>query len=315
MLALRQRFRAWLFRPRVESGTVTLNQRRIFILPTRQGAGFAAVLLLMLLGDINYNLSLGYLFTFLLGSMGVMSMLYAFRNMARLEIRAGRADAAFAGDLAQFVVHFHNDGGLPRHRLYLRDDGGHAVAFDLLPRQSAAIRLGIPAGRRGWLEAGRLTLHTEFPLGLFHAWSYLHFDMRCLVYPRPSGPVPLPAFAPEDGTGTTLAAGDGDFAGLRGYVAGDAVQRIAWKAAARGQALQVKHFQAPQGNRLWLDWNLAPAGDVERRLGILTRWVLEAEAQEIRYGLRLPGIELPPEHGPAHRDACLRALALFGMQP
>ena len=113
--ALKQQFRIWLFRHKIESGTVTLNQRRIFILPTRQGFGFAFLLLLMLLGDINYNLSLGYVLTFLLGTTGMMTMLHAFRNMAQLEIRAGRVDSVFAGDMAQFVFHFHNSGALPRY--------------------------------------------------------------------------------------------------------------------------------------------------------------------------------------------------------
>src|SRR5512146_758111 len=131
LTALRQQFRTWLFRPKIESGTVTLNQRRIFILPTRQGLAFGGVLLLMLLGDINYNLSLGYVLTFLLATAAAMSMLYAFRNMAQLEIRAGRAEPVFSGDSAWFVFHFHNHNELPRHQLTLRDDTGHATTFDL----------------------------------------------------------------------------------------------------------------------------------------------------------------------------------------
>jgi uncharacterized protein (DUF58 family) len=313
LTALRQKFRTWLFRPHIESGTVTLNQRRIFIVPTRQGFGFVGVLLLMLLGDINYNLSLGYVLTFLLGSVGLMTMLHTFRNMAQLEIRAGRVEAVFAGDSAQFAFHFHNNGELPRYRLHLHDDHAHTVIFDLPAQHSTEVKLSIPAARRGWLDSGRLTLHTEFPLGLFHAWSYLQFDTRCLVYPRPSAPLPLPPGTAEDGSGTATASGDEDFAGLRGYVAGDAIQRIAWKAAARERGLQVKQFSASQGSRLWLDWNLVPAADTEHRLGILARWVLDAEAQGLLYGLRLPGLELSPRHGVAHREECLRALALFGL--
>ena len=121
LTALKQQFRTWLFRPKIESGTVTLNQRRIFIIPTRQGFGFAIVLLAMLLGDINYNLSLGYVLTFLLGTTAMMTMLHAFRNMAQLEIRAGRVDAVFAGDMAQFKFHFHNNSGLPRYHLLRRE--------------------------------------------------------------------------------------------------------------------------------------------------------------------------------------------------
>jgi uncharacterized protein (DUF58 family) len=311
---LQQRFTTWaLRRQRYDHGTVILSQRSIYIIPSRQGFAFAGVLVVMLLGDINYSLSLGYVLTFLLATMGIMSMLYAFRNMARLEIRAGRADAVFAGDNAQFAFHFHNRGMLARHQLHLHDGNGHEAVFDVPPQHNTEVRLALPASRRGWLESGRLTLYTEFPLGLFHAWSYVKFETRALVYPRPAAPLPLPASLAQSGTGTVDSAGDEDFAGLRSYVAGDALQRIAWKALAREQGLQVKQFSALLGRELWLNWNLAPAPDTETRLQILTRWVLDADAQALLYGMRLAGLELPPDRGAAHRDECLRALALFGL--
>ena len=201
---------------------------------------------------------------------------------------------------------------MARHHLVLRDADGHSVAFDLSAQQGATIKLPIPAPKRGWLDAGRLTLYTEFPLGLYYAWTYLNFETRCLVYPQPAAPVPLPASTAQNGAGRMEAAGDEDFAGLRGYVAGDALPRIAWKALAREQGLQVKQFSAQQGQELWLDWALVPAPGPERKLQILTRWVLDADRRGLHYGLRLPDAELPPSHGVAHRAECLRALALFG---
>jgi uncharacterized protein (DUF58 family) len=312
-LVLRQKFRSWLFRPKIESGTITLNQRRIFIIPTRQGIGFVCVLLVMLLGDINYNLSLGYVLTFLLGTMALMTMVHTFRNMAQLEIRAGRVTPVFAGESAQFVFYFHNNGRLPRHQLKLQQVGGQRVVFDIPAQHSVEVILPISTLQRGWLSSGRLTLFTEFPLGLYHAWSYLQFDTRCLVYPKPAASQPLPTSVDPNGTGKNTTTGDEDFSGLRNYVAGDALPRIAWKALAREQGLQVKQFSSPQGRELWLDWAQIPMLASERKLEILTRWVLEAEAQELLYGLRLPDCELPPGQGAAHRAACLRALALYGV--
>jgi uncharacterized protein (DUF58 family) len=50
--------------------------------------------------------------------------------------------------------------------------------------------------------------------------------------------------------------------------------------------------------------------DTEARLSRLCAWVLAAgDAAEI--GLRLPGVEIPPGYGAAHRRACLEALALW----
>ncbi len=307
--ALKQRFSNWLFRPKIEHGTVVLTQRRIFILPTRQGLVLVWVLILMLLGDINYNLSLGYVLTFLLAMMATMSMLHAFRNLAHLEIRAGRADAVFSGETARFIFHFNSK--FPRYQLVLRDANADSVTFDLAAGQNNEIVFSLPAVKRGWLQTGRLTLHTEFPLGLFHAWSYLHFDTRCLVYPRPLANAPLPS-AP-DGAGKRSIAGDDDFAGLRNYTPGDALPRIAWKAYARGHALQVKQFATQAGEELWLNITNTPELDLESKLARMTRWVLDAEMQGLRYGLRLPDSELPSGNGTAHRDECLRRLALYGL--
>jgi uncharacterized protein (DUF58 family) len=311
-LTLKQYFRNWAFRRTVETGTVLLNQRRIYILPTRRGLGFILVLVLMLLGDINYNLSLGYVLTFLLGTTGGMTMLYAFRNMAQLEIHAGHVAPVFSGEAAQFVFHFNNPGTQPRYQIQLQDDSNHFSVFDLAPQQSTPVQLDIPASRRGWLDSGRLTLYTEFPLGLFHAWSYIHFDVRGLVYPKPASPQPLPAISPQNGTGKLAGSGDEDFAGLRNYVPGDALPRIAWKTLAREQALQVKQFSSPLGQELWLDWAQLPNIATEPKLELLTRWVLDAKAQGLMYGLRMPGIDIAPQHSPAHRAECLRALALYG---
>ena len=311
--ALKQKFRTWLFRPKTDSGTITLVQRRIFIIPTRQGLGFAIVLLVMLLGAINYNLSLGFALTFLLGSTALLAMLHTFRNMAQLEIKAGRSEPVFAGDMAQFTFHFHNKGQLDRHQLILHDGKGHQTAFDVPAQQGTEVKLPLPAPQRGWLTPGRLTLFTEFPLGLYHAWSYLQFDTRCLAYPRPAPFLPLPPGSGSSGAGKLSSAGDEDFAGLRNYVNGDALPRIAWKALAREQGLQVKQFSALQDEELWLDWAVLPMPDPEQKLERLTRWVLDADLQGLHYGLRLPGKELPPGQGALHRAECLRTLALYGL--
>jgi uncharacterized protein (DUF58 family) len=318
--ALPKKFRTWLFRPRIESGAITLTQRRIFIIPTRQGFTLVFVLVLMLLGDINYNLSLGYVLTFLLTMMAVMSMLHAFRNLAHLEIRAGRTEPVFCGESAQFMLHFNNPGKLSRYQLCLVQAGesfwkntNAPLQFDAPAGQDTEVAFPLRATRRGWLQTGRLRLYTEFPLGLFYCWSYLHFDTRCLVYPKPLGDAVLPAGTAPDGTGRRNMAGDEDFSGLRKYTAGDALPRIDWKAYARERGLQVKQFSTPLGEELWLDYAETPDRNAEEKLARMTRWVLDAEAQGLHYGLSLPNGELPSNSGIAHRDQCLRRIALFNL--
>lgn len=299
-----------------EPGPIVLGQRRVFILPTRQGIAFALLLLVMLTGSINYSLGLGFVLTFLLGALGVNGMVYTFRNLANLRITGGRARPVFAGDPAQFTVHLENAGDSDRYAIGLTHDRKNASFVDITARSTASVVAHIPAPRRGIFKPGRLRLFTRFPLGLYYAWAYLELDMHCIVYPRPAAPgVALPPAAASAGPGTEHGRGQEDFAGLRQYHVGDSPRHIAWKAAARDQGLLTKQFTGRAETELWLDWTQTPGRmDVEERLSHMARWVLDAHAAGLSYGLRLPGKTVEIAAGEAHRDHCLEALALFEQQ-
>ena len=302
------------FGPRApEPGTIFLRQNRVYILPTRPGLGFGAALGVMLIGSINYNLSLGYILTFLLASMGLVAILHTFRNLVHLRIAPGRAEAVFAGEIARFELYVENRSGYERCSIALWH-AGKAVLCDIAAARGTTARIPVIAQKRGWLAPGRITVDTRFPLGLLRAWSYIQPDMRCLVYPKPDDTLlPLPEASGSAGEKRVSSGGSDDFAGLRPYQAGDSPRHIHWKAAARGRGLRTKVFSGHAAAELWLDWNQLPARlDVESRLSRLTRWVLSAEQQGLRYGLRLPGLELAPDTGEQHLLACLRELALYG---
>ena len=303
------------FGPRLpEAGTIFLAQNRVYILPTRPGLAFAAALAVMLIGSINYNLSLGYILTFLLASMALVAILHTFRNLVHLRFTPGRVEPVFAGETAWFELFVESRSGYERCAISLWHEGQQARC-DLPPRRGATVSIPAAAARRGWLVPGRVTVDTRFPVGLLRAWSYIRPDMRCLVYPKPDdGLLPLPDPAAGSGEKRVAGGGSDDFAGLRAYQPSDSPRHIHWKAAAREQGLQTKVFSGRAAAELWLDWNeLAANLDLEANLSRLTRWVLSADQDGLRYGLRLPGLELAPDTGEPHRLNCLRALALYGL--
>jgi uncharacterized protein (DUF58 family) len=303
-----------LFRHNVPRGpALTLERWRIYALPTRYGLLFAAMLMVMLLGSINYNNSLGFILTFLLAGVGIMSILYTYRNIAHLQVRSGKAAPTFAGGEARFTVHLHNPEPLPRSALHVAAAGARPGVTDIAAHDTAGVELSVAARRRGRLALGRITLSTTYPLGLVRAWAYADLDMHCIVYPRP-GPRQPPAAMADinqgDRTGSTL--GSDDFLGFRAYLPGDSPRHIHWKALARDLPLLTKKFTASETPELWLDWSMLPAMDDETRLRMLCRLVLEAQRGGQAYGLRLPGMEIMPGQGPLHQHRCLEALALFG---
>lgn len=305
----------WLFQWRgPERGTIVLVQRRVFILPTRQGLLYAAVILLMLTGSVNYDLSLGFILAFLLGAAGIQTMLHTFRNLAHLRISAGRVLPVFAGETAQFQLQIHNNTRADRFSIGVTGNQITADYIDVPAEGTVTAQVPVPALQRGWLRPGRITLFTRFPVGLFRAWSYAEPDVQCLVYPGPVTPgLPLPAAVAGVDEGGMAGQGQDEFSGLRPYRPGDSPRHIAWKAVARDDTLLTKQFSGRADAELWLSWDaLPPVFGVEQRLSHLTRWVLEADVRSMTYGLRLPGATLPLSSGPKHRADCLRALALHG---
>lgn len=308
------------------SPTQRLDRRRVYIFPSRAGFTLGAMLVVILLGAINYDNALGYLLSFLLGGMFLVAMLHTYHNLAGLDFLGAHAAPVFAGERARFECVIGNPW--PRARLALalmrRPRGATRVerrrltqegaAFDLAADSTLAVGITLDAPRRGWLSPGRLRLESCYPLGILRAWAYFASDARCLVYPAPHGSLALPYAATQAAGSTDLAlAGADEFAGLRPYSSGDPVRAIAWKTLARERELMIKRFHGQGSIELELDWRaVAGLGDVEARLSQLTAWVLEAERRGARYALTLPGRTIARGQGASHRDACLRALALFG---
>ena len=318
----------WLSRSQAtETGEVFLHRRRIFILPTKAGAGFAALLLVLLVGSTNYNLGLGFALTFLLTSCALVDMILTYRNLGQLHLRPGRAASVFAGEAAQFELNLNNRTRLDRYAIgvdFADADWPHHVVDALADAQagsSTAVVLACATEQRGYLAAPRVRLVTRFPLGLFRAWSYWRPDLRVLVYPFPeldAPPLPMAGEARADGRG---GAGQDDFAGIRSYQAGDSMRSLAWRQIARldvayGGQLVTKHFEGGGADQLVLDFDAMPSMmNLELRLSRMTRWVLDAEQRGLPYAFRIGACDFAPAVGAAHQAACLRALALYGVKP
>jgi uncharacterized protein (DUF58 family) len=318
------RFGRWLFQLRdAEPGETFLSQRRVFIVPTKAGWGFGAMLVVLFIASVNYNLSLGFAFTFLMGACAVIDMHLTFRNLAHLSLRAGRSRPTFAGDEAQFDIHLINRRDHARYAIWVGFVGDTLPELeqpvDLGAQSSADVTLTMLAVERGWLRIPRIRLQTRFPLGLLRAWSYWKPDAAVLVYPQPeqhAPPLPISQEASPEGNGQL--GHEDDFAGIRAYQAGDSMRRLAWRQIARldsdaGGTLVSKHFEGGSTGRILLDMHAMPRSmDVEAKLSRLTRWVLEAEAQGMPYAFRLGHVALDAGLGPLHQEACLTALALYG---
>jgi uncharacterized protein (DUF58 family) len=309
----RRRWERWLDRRIPAARQVTLDQRRIFIFPTRIGFFFLFTLLVMLLAAINYQNNMSFALTFLLANLFVIAVLHTFANLSGLTIHAVRASPVFAGQHAEFEIMISRTNGRQHFALHLDWAREDSATVNLQDRDEVHVKLYLPTERRGWYNPGRLLLETVYPLGLLRAWTWLDLDIHALVYPRslPSGPLPGMATDRPDGSSEPVAGSD-DFFGLRDYRRGDSLRHVFWKSVAKGQPLQSKQYTAYADRSVWLDWNLFPGLAPEQRLAHLCYWTLEFDRNNEEYGLRLPGVVIEPDVGENHRLAVLRQLALWG---
>jgi uncharacterized protein (DUF58 family) len=292
-----------------------LGRKQIYILPTGHGLVFMTVLVGMLLGSANYNNNLGFLLTFLLGSMGFVSIFHTYRNLAGLEILSVVSRPVFAGETAVFDFRV-TTGRFERSGVIFRIADGPDSGHILPKKQEIRIDASAPAPARGVLRPRPLVISTCHPLGLFRAWARLSPPLKTIVYPRPiEGPMTSRRHhhAGIGGAGRSESPGTDDFGGLKAYQPGDPLRHISWKAFSKGQGLLTKSFCAETGQTVALDWQQL-SGDDEKRLSRLCAMVLSAERLGLRYGLTLPGKTLEPDRGDAYKHRCLQALALFGTE-
>ncbi|MBV8619369.1 MAG: DUF58 domain-containing protein [Curvibacter sp.] len=316
---VRARFQRWWQGRLKPSDQMTLTQRTVYILPTRSGLMLGATLLVLLLASINYQLNLGYLLTFLLAGSTLAGMHVCHGTLRGLSLRLMPPEPQFCGANAVLEVQLDNPRRTARCGIGLAVHGqSHWIWTDVPAQGRSTVQIAFEPSTRGRHRAPVLTAETRYPLGTFRVWTIWRPAAEVLVYPRPEPlPPPLPPGEPRGGpaSATVRSLAGHDFEGVRAYRRGDSLKQLVWKKAATAlatgtDALVSRDSEHQQHTELWLDHQSAGGPSLEARLSRLCAWVLQADRLGLLYGLRLPGREIAPASGQAHRLQCLEALAL-----
>lgn len=288
-----------------------LTQRRVYILPTRQGLAFAFLLFIMLLGSINYSNSLGYFLTFLLASLSVVTIFHTYNNLLKLSFGSAICIPVFACDEGFFLLQVNNKNYHTRYTITAFTENNVFTHTDIEAHSLSTIKICHTFVTRGLSSLPRITIESRFPFGLFRTWAIIQLDQEQLVYPKPS----TDRFLPSKSAGTSegnkqLSIGTDDFKSLRPYAEGDPLQHVHWKSFARHQTLQTKEFSSSTSNELWLNYSDTNVSGFEAKLSQLTQWLLLANKNNLNYGLRLFNLTVSPNNGKTHLDSCLKQLAL-----
>ncbi len=312
---LRKRMAAWVRRRQgADTLPLTLQRRRLYILPTRAGLGFLVLLLFMLVGGLNYANSLALFLTFLLSGFALVTMQLCHRNLLGLSLYAAVAPPTFAERAGNLRLTLENPAGAARYQVESGLSEQPTCTADVPAQGRSHIELAVPAPKRGIVTVDRLRLTTTHPFGLFRTWTWVHAPIQMLVYPRPLGSRPMPSESGrKSGARSQGESGADEWHGLRPFRDGDSPRQVDWKAYAREAPLLVKEYSATGSQLRMFRFEQLPGLGTEARLEQLSRWVVDATERGDRYGVELPGVRIAPDRGIEHRHKCLAALALYGI--
>jgi uncharacterized protein (DUF58 family) len=310
---IQRRLDAWLQRRLPPGRQVTLNQSRIFIVPTRQGLLMLGLAIVVLLLAINFESSLNYALGFWLIAMLWAAVHLTYRNLSGLVVQAETASLVQAGENATYSLMLSSPRRRYRGPVEVRhQDWGQAVVE--MDGTDTELTLSRPTERRGRQPLPRFRLESRYPFGLVVAWSYIKMDLDAWAYPEPVEQTLMQASADQEGEAGNdhfVQTGTEDFHSLREYQSGDSLHRLHWPSFARDE-LVVKHFVDYQAADQWLDWNALPGIATELRLSALAWHMNRCQQQDRPFGLRLPDLDIEPDKGARHLEHCRRVLAEFG---
>jgi uncharacterized protein (DUF58 family) len=313
-----RRIAAWIRKRQGEDRLpLTLQSRRLYILPTRAGLAFGVLLLVMMVTGLNYSNSLALMLTFTLAAFVLVGMLECQRTLRGLQILQARANDCVAGGTGLLELRFANPGATPRRVLAVRCAGAAQACFEVDAASELLVRAPFAAGRRGRQRLERLELATHAPFGLFRAWTWLHLPVEVIVFPRAAGERPLPHSGAwhQSRAAATTGGEPEQWTGLRPFVLGDSPRSIAWKAYARGRPMMVGVYEGEGGDEHRLGFSGLETLPLEARLQQLAAWVERCAATGAAYTLELPAARLGLGAGAQQRTAALRLLALYGEAP
>ncbi|HSG51881.1 MAG TPA: DUF58 domain-containing protein [Rheinheimera sp.] len=285
------------------SAQVTLVQKLIFILPTRYGWWFLLLISLLYLLGTNYQNNLILLLCYFLLILFLFSIVLCYKNLSGLTLRCPVAAEGFCSDTLDVELVLSSD---KQHVILQLNFIGQTYESITLNQQSK-ISLPLETQRRGKYPLPRIRIFSQYPFGLWRAWSYIALDQYYWVYPKPDQHIDANLNDNIEGNKLTKPAGDM----LSPYRTGDSLRYMVWKRLARdplNPVVRQQHVSQTQPS-----WVVIPklSGDaLEHALNKACYQLLALEQSGTQYGLKLPQLTVAQSCGKAHLTRCLQELAL-----
>lgn len=298
-----------------------LKSGKVYIFPTKSGFLFLVGTAVVILTGATYNNNLVFLLGFFLFAIFIISMVETHNNLRGLCLEESPIPDQMAGSPISVPIRLMNQSNASRqmvefypadHRLQY---GERRVIEEVKSQSSQVYSFVCAPFSRGVHAVPKVVVSTIFPLGLFRSWMVLRASGRIIVYPHPSGQIPLRPIASDHEAKEELSAigaqRGNDFREHRRYVSGESFHRLDWKVFARRRRLMIKEFEGTSDQRFSLRYNDVPQKDVELILSQLSKWLDLAKEKKAPFELILPTETIPFGVGQHHYQRCQRELARF----
>ncbi len=305
-----QYWQQWAAQRKRAGNPQILTAQTLYIVPSAFGWAYAFVVLTLLSGAINYQISTIFLMTFLLAVWGLISAWEAHSNLNNLSIRVVVVNETVQGMPAELKLFIQAPHTL-RFALQCTIDHHTKVCLEQVGEEGVSCVLPLPTQHRGRFKLPPIVISSVYPFGIYRVWSYAYFADEYYVYPRPINPGFWPTTT-KQGAQLHAQASNDDMDHLR-HVENPWSQAnlIAWKLVAKEQGWYHKTRNAPH----YAEWifRLGDTGVVDRetQLSYLSYWLHDAEAKQYRYGLELDNQRSEVDQGPEHCKRLLRQLACY----
>lgn len=276
------------------------------------GWSFLVLATLIWLLGTNYQNNLILALAYFQISLLVICILHTYKNLAGIRIKLLHAPSVFAEENALLPARFVCLRRSGVHHLVVFFYGHSIHTFDLPSAGEHEENIQLYASQRGWLGLPYLCVESVFPMGLFKCGSWLRFDTRLLVYPKPvECDLPRAIGVGDDSAQEIISTrNQQEFYGFRRYQPGESVSSIAWKQYARGKGLLALDYVELSTNTPQLDLADFDQGNKELAISHLCYWVLKWSEQGRRFNVRLQNETLVIEHQ-VDVDLVLGRLALM----
>lgn len=308
----KKRFDRWIDkRIPLQTDTLAVHRKSIYILPTKFGFLFGLILTAMLVGSINYEISLGYLLTFLFSAIFFMGMLQSYKNFNTLMLKLLPSKPVFAGE--KTTVSFLSTASQQAHNIGISINDYH-THHNLSKDKTISIQL--KQKKRGIYTIKKLKLFSIYPLGHFYVWSWLKTELEIIVYPQAKSLNNINLISKNNriGDNSSQQSGSDELFSFKQYQQGDPIHRIAWKKTAQTGTLHSKEMSKLISDDYYIDWHEFPNVATEERLSLMCYLILQAHNRNELYGLILPNTSLQPDNSEEHKHKCLKELALFNQE-